>query len=252
MCFRVISLCALMAVCARLAGADTLSSRDPLYQENCAVCHGATGNGAGPSAGRLQGERPRDFREANFRFRSTASGELPLKEDLARTLRQGIALSAMPAFSGLFSAAQEEDLILGVTRFSLRWKEEGPGTLSTLPGRGAVPANSLTREKGRALFLLLRCVDCHGLSGKGDGLKSRNLKDSKGDPVLPRDFTLGKFKSGPDDRDILRAVMLGLDGTPMASFESSLTGSRAWYLLDYVRAFEEKEWFAKAFLQPVR
>jgi mono/diheme cytochrome c family protein len=234
-----------------LNAAGTFSGRQ-LFLENCAACHGVNGDGAGSSASRLSGPAPRDFREAAFHFRSTPSGELPVKEDLERTIRQGVALSAMPAFGNLFSQSQQDALVGEIELFSPRWKTEGPGAPALLPEPGTIPVNTVTLEKGKALFILLRCVDCHGIAGKGDGLKSRNLVDGKGRSILPRDFTLGKFKSGSSDREIMRAFMLGLDGTPMASFESSLPGARAGYLLNYLRSFEEKEWFAKLFLQPVR
>jgi len=251
---RVPMMVACLAAVIAVSFADPAgtSNGHTLFRENCAACHGVNGNGAGPYASRLSGPLPRDFTEANFRFRSTPSGELPQRKDLARTISQGVALSAMPSFGAILSAVQEDSLAGEIERFSIRWKTEGPGSPVLLPERGALPSNSLTREKGKALFVLLRCVDCHGLSGKGDGIRSRTLVDSKGRAILPRNFTLGKFKSGTADQDIMRAFMLGLDGTPMASFENSLSGNRAWYLVDFIRGFEEKEWFARLFLQPVR
>jgi len=236
----------LLFLCAGLTGQNLT------YRENCAACHGIRGDGAGPYAQRLLDQKPRDFTEANFRFRSTASGDLPAREDLARVILNGISLSSMPAFNGWLDEEDIRELTAELMGFSSRWKAEGPGQPVLLPARAIPLANDLTRLKGRALYSLLRCGECHGQSGKGDGPKAGLLADSKGLPVAPRDFTPGKFKSGPSDAEVVRSFMLGLDGTPMASFANTLTGQRPWYMLDHIRSFEEKQWFAKLFLFPAR
>ena len=70
------------------------------YARNCVHCHGYFGQGDGPTAPFLY-PRPRDFsRKGILKFTST-SGEdrYPnIKEDIARTIRDGIQSSAMPAF----------------------------------------------------------------------------------------------------------------------------------------------------------
>ncbi len=71
-----------------------------LYRRHCASCHGTSGDGAGPSAAVLN-PYPRDFRTGIFKYTSTAGGAKPLREDLLRTLRQGIPGTAMPSFRRL-------------------------------------------------------------------------------------------------------------------------------------------------------
>ncbi len=44
---------------------------------------------------------PRDFRNGVFKYTSTAGGAKPLRDDLRRTLRQGIPGTAMPSFCKL-------------------------------------------------------------------------------------------------------------------------------------------------------
>jgi hypothetical protein len=194
--------------------------------------------------------KPRDFTQANFRLRSTPSGELPLDSDLERTIRQGIPLSWMPSFKGVLSSAEMSGIINIIKGFSVRWGEEGAGD-TLLPENFEILDNPTFRLKGQVLYKLLKCNDCHGQKGRADGPKAKQLKDEKDRPILPRNYTWGKFKSGLTDADVARAVYTGLDGTPMASFASSLPGKRVWYLVKYIRSFEDKTWFAKIFLQPL-
>ncbi len=68
-----------------------------LYREHCVHCHGITGDGAGPTA-RFLDPYPRDYRQGIFKYTSTKSKEKPTTDDLARTLRDGLHGTAMPAF----------------------------------------------------------------------------------------------------------------------------------------------------------
>jgi mono/diheme cytochrome c family protein len=68
--------------------------------QQCASCHGLSGQGRGPVAA-SQDPYPRDFRAGIFKFKSTSRGAKPLKEDLARVLREGLSGSQMPIFDKL-------------------------------------------------------------------------------------------------------------------------------------------------------
>ncbi len=65
-----------------------------LYRKHCVVCHGVSGNGRGPTAA-VQVPYPRDYRMGVFKFKSTPRGVKPLREDLAKLIRGGIAGTAM-------------------------------------------------------------------------------------------------------------------------------------------------------------
>src|SRR5262245_60693122 len=58
------------------ATAATLARGKELYDVNCAHCHGEKGDGAGYGAPFLV-PPPRDFVAAQYKFRTTASGQLP-------------------------------------------------------------------------------------------------------------------------------------------------------------------------------
>jgi mono/diheme cytochrome c family protein len=65
-----------------------------LYRKHCALCHGITGNGRGTTAAVLV-PYPRDYRMGVFKFKSTERGAKPTREDIAKSIRNGIAGTAM-------------------------------------------------------------------------------------------------------------------------------------------------------------
>lgn len=76
-----------------------------LFRKHCALCHGVSGNGRGPSAA-VQNPYPRDFRMGKFKFNSTPGGVKPTREDLAGVIRNGIGGTAMKKINEL----TEEDI----------------------------------------------------------------------------------------------------------------------------------------------
>ncbi|MBF0473992.1 MAG: cytochrome c, partial [Nitrospirae bacterium] len=79
----------------------------------------------------------------------------------------------------------------------------------------------------------MKCVECHGNEGKGDGPKSNTLKDDWGDQVIPFDFTSGATKMGFDPKNIYKAFSTGLDGSGMPSYGDSLSEDERWNLVSY-------------------
>ncbi len=71
-----------------------------LYRKHCADCHGVTGNGRGPTAAIIN-PYPRDYRSGIFKFKTTERGAKPTREDIARSIRLGIAGTAMRPIEGL-------------------------------------------------------------------------------------------------------------------------------------------------------
>src|SRR5262249_61494643 len=63
-------------------------------RDNCAVCHGATGDGQGMAAHHFKSP-PRDLTKGRFKFRSTASGQIPTDADFVRTIVRGIPSTGM-------------------------------------------------------------------------------------------------------------------------------------------------------------
>lgn len=75
------------------SGHESIEGRG-LYRTHCARCHGITGNGRGETAALVE-PYPRDYRPGIYKFKSTARGAMPLKSDLARLIKHGIAGSSM-------------------------------------------------------------------------------------------------------------------------------------------------------------
>jgi mono/diheme cytochrome c family protein len=68
-----------------------------LYMTHCEHCHGVSGDGKGPTASYFD-IKPRDYRLGRFKFTSTKSNDRATREDLDRTIRQGIPGTYMPSF----------------------------------------------------------------------------------------------------------------------------------------------------------
>lgn len=96
-----------------------------LYRTHCAHCHGINGDGRGETSAVLV-PYPRDYRKGVFKFKSTPRGSKPVREDIARLIRDGIEGTAMNAIPEL-----TEDDIQALTDYViyLSWKGELERTL---------------------------------------------------------------------------------------------------------------------------
>lgn len=184
-----------------------------LYMQACAVCHGEKGDRNGPLAVALE-TKPRDFTKGKFRFRSTS--DLPTDYDIFRVITRGVMASSMPSFSGL-PFEDRFALVQYVKTFSPRFEKEEPPP--PIPVTDPPPFTPELIEQGKQLFVEAGCHNCHGDTGKGDGGSAKDLKDDWGDAIKPFDFTSGRPpKHGPTAKDMFRAIMTGLQGTPMPAF----------------------------------
>jgi len=203
-----------------------------VYLRRCFGCHGEKGDGKGASpASVLFGiAQPRDFTAGVFKFRMTPTGSLPLDSDLYRTITAGIRGTAMPPWFNL-SEQDRWDVIHYIKTFSPDFKNFPPEPPITIPR----PPKSTPEliAQGKKVFDDMKCWECHGSAGKGDGPKSDTLKDDFGDRIPPANFTKGMFKSGSRPEDIFRTFMTGLSGTPMPSFSDSFTSPDDGWALTY-------------------
>jgi cytochrome c oxidase cbb3-type subunit 2 len=205
------------------------------YGKYCVSCHGTQGDGRGPTAEWVD-PRPRNFTSGTFKFRSTASGELPTDADLARTIENGLNHTNMPHWRAL-TPIERRDLVQFVKTFSARFATEPQGKPITIPSAPAVTPALLA--KGKEVWNKVQCASCHGDGGKGDGASAPTLHDDWGQPITPRDFTSGPLKVGNRPEDLYRAFMTGLNGSPMPSFAESITPDEAWALVTYVRSLRK-------------
>ena len=221
---------------------DWIAHGKEVYLRRCVGCHGEKGDGNGPAATFLS-PRPRDFRDAVFKFRVTPSGALPTEGDLYRTITRGIRGTAMPPWHEI-PEKQRLAVILFIKTFSPSWKDknlkEAPIHLPDPPA----PSEELIAQGEKLYINEGRCWNCHGGPGIKDnqpfnypwgrGPSAPTLKDDWGFPLLASDFTTGIFKSGSDVTDIFRTMSTGLNGAAMPSFATNLTDEQRWAISYYV------------------
>ncbi len=229
---------------ADIPEADAVRRGQKLYQNQCAVCHGITGDGNGFLANGFD-VKPRDFRQGWYKFRTTKSGQLPTFEDIERTIRQGVPNSTMPAWGQFLKPEEIHDvaryLVVFSESFTDDWKasrqpakltvSEPPADLAALHSRGA------------ELYKTFSCNACHGDKGVGDGPSAPTLKDNWTNSTTATDLTYKwLFKNGHAPADVYRTIIGGLAGTPMPAAESSLPDERdRWALVSYVLSLSPAE-----------
>jgi mono/diheme cytochrome c family protein len=251
------------------------------YRRMCMHCHGLSGDGAGPTAAFVL-PLPRDYRRGEFKFTSTSQGVNPTREDLQRTLHNGIPGTSMPSFA-LFDLQELENIIDYVILLSVRGQTEGfvvqeldsggkidrdlldeQATVITRRWTGTeakvvkpkVPKPEPTAEsiaRGRELFLSPKsqCTKCHGKEGLGDGLLNdpnadpKDTKDTWGHQARPANLTLGVYRGGGRPIDLFRRMHSGIKGTPMPAQSTNLTDEQLWDLVNYVKALPYMERAAK-------
>lgn len=207
-----------------------------VYEKRCWYCHGITGTGDGPSS-RTMFPRPRNFTRNEFKVRSTPFGSVPTDEDLFRIITSGIEGTAMPFWSTI-SEAERWQVIYYIKTFNEQFKKEtSPAVLSV----ESPVATQESIEKGRELFKQVKCFNCHGEEGRGNGPLTVALQTQWGMPYRARDLTQSwNFKGGSAAGDIYRTISTGFNETPMGSYKETLSDEERWSLAHYVESLSKK------------
>jgi mono/diheme cytochrome c family protein len=96
-----------------------------VYRQQCLHCHGLSGDGHGATAPWVN-PHPRDYRQGIFKFTSSSQAEgvrKPRRDDLLRTVREGINGSSMPSFR-MLTEDDLEHVVSYVIHLSLRGEVE--------------------------------------------------------------------------------------------------------------------------------
>lgn len=218
-----------------------------IYDERCWFCHGEEGDGQGPVAPYLW-PRPRDFTLAVYKLRTTMSGELPLDEDLYRSISIGLAGSSMPAWESVLSEEERWQVIAYIKSFAADLFEDeffDPyQAVAELGERPSGRAEDLIAA-GERVYDVNMCWECHGMLGRGDGSRVPELTDDWDYPIWPANLhEQWKLKGGQTVEEIYLRFTTGMDGTPMPSFEATVTNEERWQLAYYIEALipdEESE-----------
>lgn len=220
-----------------------------LYEQNCAVCHGVLGDGKGEAAYLLQ-PKPRKFRAGKFRL-VTSQNLQPTRDDVFRTITNGMPGTAMPSWAHL----PESDR-LALADYVLKLNEDGwydrgiesgyskaeakefatemaqPDNPISIPPEPPVTPEGL--EAGRKYYLTA-CSKCHGENGEGKS--DPTWRTAEGFPVSSRNFRAGVFKGGREGQQLFLRFFTGLPGTPMPS--GKLSPEQVWHVVHYVQSLSD-------------
>lgn len=209
-----------------------------LYDDWCAQCHGYKGDGKGYAAD-FTFPKPRDFVNGIYKFRSTPSGSPPTDNDIIRSIRTGNPGTSMPPWKR-FSDDEVKSLVDYLKKFSPEnfESQEKPIKIGQAPR-----ATAELIEKGKRLFEEAKCWECHGKSGRGDGVKGwqEKFKDEWHDRIYPANYSHPwELRNGSDVEDLYRTITVGIEGTPMASYQDALKDDERWAIAHFVKSLQVK------------
>ncbi len=111
------------------------------------------------------------------------------------------------------------------------------GVVFSLPLSASAQNVLQASEKGKEVYDQ-SCAHCHGTEGRGDGSAAENLLPK------PRDFTRGLYKIRstetrelPTDHDLFDIITVGMPGSSMPGWETSLTTDERWEVVAYIKTF---------------
>lgn len=220
-----------------------------LYEEHCAVCHGIEGDGQGKAAYLLR-PKPRNFRAGKFRL-VTSEYLQPTREDLFRTINNGMPGTPMPSWAHLPESDRWAlaDYVLELNREG--WYERGielghsqaeasqyaeemidPGEPIAVPPEPPITEDAL--REGRQLYLTA-CANCHGKNG--EGRRDSTWRTAEGYPTWSRNLRTGVFKGGRESTQLYIRFSTGLPGTPMPN--QALSPEQVWRVVQYVQGLSD-------------
>ncbi|MCP4093527.1 MAG: c-type cytochrome [Planctomycetes bacterium] len=234
-----------------------------VYEQQCIHCHGTDGHAETYTANLLT-PAPRDFGLGVVKFTSTPVGLPATRNDLLRTIKEGVASTSMSRFEGSIKEQDLQDVADYAMYLLIRgavWTNAtdrlGAGGLSPAQAFAAAMEDqrqqfdlalaSSTRPKipsvadsarGREMYFDndLGCLVCHQVDASGGPV---NGLDLWGQPMVARDLTKGELRGGDSPADVYLRIRNGVKGTPMPAMAAELTPEQIWDLVAFVRSVQE-------------
>jgi mono/diheme cytochrome c family protein len=246
---------------------STLAEGSRLYRQHCLHCHGVTGNGRGPTAPWVN-PHPRDYRKGVFKFTSVTGGNdrKPRRDDLLRTLREGLEGTTMPSF-GLLTDKELNELASYVIHLSIRgdvefklmqyallqderefseiqtavvnsWMAAAQPTNLINPPPPPEADRKLSVQRGWELFKgpTGGCIGCH----KDYGRQSLYFYDDWGTIGRAADLTLGVYRGGRRPIDFYWRIYNGVNGSNMSAFSGAVKPEQLWDIVHFVQVLPYK------------
>jgi mono/diheme cytochrome c family protein len=107
----------------------------------------------------------------------------------------------------------------------------GAGTAIDLNSPNPIPADTVSVQRGAELYQA-NCIQCHGVSGRGDGPDG-----SKFTPPAA-DFTTAHAKAHLD-AEFFNWIKNGKPPTAMPAFGDKFTDAQIWDIINYLRAIQK-------------
>ncbi len=219
---------------APVATTDLLALGASVYADHCASCHGAAGHADGPCASLLS-PPARDLTAGVFRFKTTPGGDMPIDDDMFRTVSMGLSGTSMPPWRRVLSVDERWAVTHFVKTLTPAFDDWGSGEPIDLGPEPSAPLAESVR-RGERLYVDAQCPLCHGVNGAGDGPNAATLMDAFGNAILPRDFRdTNQFKRGVSRRDNALMIAIGNNGNSMPGFTEAFSPDQIWDLAAYVQ-----------------
>jgi mono/diheme cytochrome c family protein len=133
----------------------TLKEGSRLYRLHCLHCHGLTGDGRGPTS-RWVNPHPRDYRQGLFKFQSVDQEDgvtrPPRREDLYRTLHEGVEGTAMQSYNMLHESDLNA-LVSYIIHLSIRGEVEMEVLKNAPEKEGILQTSRLAKGAGIATYV---------------------------------------------------------------------------------------------------
>jgi len=197
---------------------SALVGGQPLFQQNCASCHGSLGEGG-----------PNPAKPGSFIVAITTSEFLKTRNDatLRAIISQGQPSSGMSPFAAAYGGPLDDNQIDAIVAYLRSWESK---PLDNLAEQSASTSPySVPTASGAQIYMTL-CAQCHG--SRGDGVGSPSLTDP--------DF------QKMTDQDIYTMIAKGVPNTSMTGWDEILASDQINSLVQYIRAMGSGEAFAAA------